>query len=185
MYSENEIPELEGTFKINKKHCFFCNKLVDIYFILTKDKLYFYSNKEKTKIYRLISRNLVLAINRRLRTENDKNKLSIYYLENENSNIIKEFKLKADNRFEMEKWISNLTKKIKPKRFVYTNTNDNYVLANDIFNFKNKSDFYVSLCNLEYILLKNKMRKFFEIYNDKNDYSNNENLNEDDSIILD
>jgi len=62
MYSENEIIELEGEL-INKKYCFCFNKMVNIYFSLTQDKLLFYSNKEKTKVWLSIDRNLVLAIN--------------------------------------------------------------------------------------------------------------------------
>ena len=163
----DSVEEIEGKFMTNSKSCFFCDKMIDVYFSLTKDKLIFYKNKEKTKIFMIISRNLVLAINRRMRTENDKNKLSIYYLEKEESNMIKELKLKADNRFEMEKWITTLNKIIKPKRFEFNLVFKNYVKSNDIFHFENKSQFYVSLCNLEYILLKYKMKMFFQYYNNK------------------
>ena len=182
--NENENPELEGKFKINKKYCFFCNKMVDVYFILTKQNLIFYKDKNKTKIHNIISRNLVLAINRRLRKEEDKCKLSIYYLESEASNIIKEIKLKAESRYDMEQWIIKLNKNINPKRFIFDINSKNYVKSNDIFHFKNETNFYVALCNLEYILLKKKMKTFFEIYknneaesmdiiiNDNTDYTN-------------
>ena len=66
--------EIEGNFKINTKSCFFCNKMVGIYFMLTKEYLIFYKDKDKKNIYKKINRNLVLAINRRLRNEKDKNK---------------------------------------------------------------------------------------------------------------
>ena len=165
MYSENEMIELEGEFKINKKYCFCCNKMVSIYFSLTQDKLLFYSNKEKTKVYISIDRNLVLAINRRMRKEKDRNKFSIYYLKDKNSYFIKELKLKTENRYEMERWISNLNKKIKPKRIVFDIYNNNYQKANDIFHFKNETNLYVAFCNLEYILLKNKMKIIFDTYN--------------------
>ena len=85
MYSENEIIELEGEFKINKKYCFCCNKMVNIYFSLAQDKLLFYSNKEKTKVWLSIDRNLVLAINRRLRKVKDRNKFSILIIFHLNS----------------------------------------------------------------------------------------------------
>ena len=75
----------------------------------------------------------------------------------------------------MEKWISKLNKKIKPKRIEFDSLSNNYVNSNDIFNFKNQSQFYVSLCNLEYILLKKKMENFFEIYKNKGDLVENEN----------
>ena len=185
MYSENETIELEGEFKINKKYCFCCNKMVNIYFSLTQDKLLFYSNKEKTKVCISIDRNLVLAINRRMRKEKDRNKLSIYYLKDKNSYFIKELKLKADNRYEMEKWIVNLNKKIKPKRIVVENYYNNYQKANDIFHFKNETNLYVAFCNLEYILLKTKMKIFFEIYNNnRSKISNIDSTDERDIIIV-
>ena len=159
--------ELEGKFQISKKTCFFCNKMVNLYFVLTKDKLIFYKDKIKSKIYKIIARNLVLAINRRLRREKDANKLSIYYLENPNSYMIKELKLKLDNRYEMEKWISILNKKIRPKRFEFPFTLKDYEKSNNIFHFKNETNFYVAICNLEYILLRNKMDNFFEYYKNK------------------
>ena len=159
--------ELEGNFQINKKTCLFCNKMVNIYFVLTKDKLIFYKDEKKTKIYKIINRNLVLAINRRLRREKDSNKLSIFYLENPNSYMIKELKLKSDNRYEMEQWIANLNKKIRPKRFEFPILFKNYENSNNIFHFKNQTNFYVALCNLEYILLRNKMHYFFEYYKNK------------------
>ena len=184
---ENDsVAEIEGKFMTNSKSCFFCDKMIDVYFSLTKDKLIFYKNKEKTKIFLIISRSLVLAINRRLRTENDKNKLSIYYLDNVKSNMIKELKLRADNRSDMEKWIITLNSKIKPKRCEFNITFKNYVKANDIFHFENKSQFYVSLCNLEYILLKNKMKMFFKYYNYK-DYNliiNNNDIEEKELIFI-
>ena len=177
--------ELEGNFQINKKTCFFCNKMVNLYFVLTKDNLIFYKDKNKTKIYRKINRNLVLAINRRLRREKDANKLSIYYLEDPKSYMIKELKLKSDNRYEMEKWIANLNKKIRPKRIEFPNLFKNYQKSNDIFHFENKTNFYVALCNLEYILLKNKMNDFFVYYKNKyknktipDDDTTNDNLDE-------
>ena len=183
MYSENEKIELEGEFKINKKYCFCCNKMVSIYFSLTQDKLLFYSNKEKTKVCISIDRNLVLAINRRMRKEKDRNKLSIYYLKDKNSCFIKELKLKAENRYEMERWISNLNKKIKPKRIVFENYYNNYQKANDIFHFKNETNLYVAFCNLEYILLKNKMKIIFDLYNNnKSKISNIDSTDERDLI---
>ena len=170
------VPELEGKFMVNKKYCFFCEKSVDIYFRLTKDNLEFYKNEEKNIIYKIIPRELVLGINRRWRKEKDKNFLSIYYLENRGSNMIKELKLKTETKSDMEKWIKQLNRKIKPKRYEFNIIFKNYVKSNDIFHFEDKSKFYVSLCNLEYILLKNKMKKFFE-YGQPNLINNNSSSN--------
>ena len=183
MNTNGTVPELEGKFQVNKKSCFCCNKMVDIYLSLDRDNLIFYKDKNKTKIDTIISRKLVLAINRRIREEKDKNKLSIYYLEDENSNIIKELKLKTETRFDMEKWILMLNKQIKPKRCEFNIINKNYVKSNEIFYFKNQKNFYVSLCNLEYILLKSKMKMFFELYKKKEaNLIINENLDEKDLI---
>ena len=178
--------ELEGNFKINKKTCFCCDKMVNLYFVLTKDNFIFYSDKKKTKIYKIITRNLVLAINRRLRREKDANKLSIFYLENPKSYMIKELKLKSDNRYEMEKWISILNKKIRPKRFEFPIILKNYEKSNNIFQFKNETNFYVALCNLEYILLRNKMNNFFEYYKNKYKIIQEDDITVDniDDIIL-
>ena len=173
--------ELKGEFLINKKYCFCCNKVITIYFFMTKDKLLFYYDNKKTKLYKEILRILVLAINRRFRTEEDKHKLSIYYLEQENSSIIKELKLKASTRNETDKWIHILNKKIKPKRFEFPNLSNNYAKANKKFNYKNNCDFYVELSKLEYILLKNKFRHIFEIYRNSPKYqisTNGSNENE-------
>ena len=157
--------ELNVEFKVDKKYCCCCNKTIAIYFVLTEDKLLFYKDKERTILYLEILTKLVLAINRRFRTEADKNKLSIYYLERETSLIIKELKLKASSKIDMEKWIYVLNKIIKPKRDKFHKIfSNNYVKSNDLFKFKDESNFYIALCNLEYILLKNKLRCIFDIY---------------------
>ena len=76
-------------------------------------------------------------------------------------------KLKTESRYDMEQWITKLNKNINPKRFKFDINSKNYVKSNDIFHFKNETNFYVALCNLEYILLKNKMKSFYEIYKNK------------------
>ena len=158
--------ELKGEFQINQKYCFCCNKTVNLYFFLTENKLLFYYDKERKKLYLEILRNLVLAINRRFRIQEDKNKLSIYYLEKENSLIIKELKIKASHRLIMDQWLYKLNKIIKPKRVIFPTLSNNYVKSNDIFKYKDNCNFYVALCKLEYILLKNKFRFIFDIYRD-------------------
>ena len=86
----------------------------------------------------------------------------------------------------MEKWISNLNKIIRPRRFEFPNLFKNYQKSNDIFHFKNQTNFYIALCNLEYILLKNKMNDLFIYYKNKyktipDDDTTNDNF---DDIIL-
>ena len=179
MQVKNEIfsdIELSGQFQINKKYCLCCNKKIQIYLFMTSEKLLFYYDINKTKKYAEILRKLVLAINRRFRTEEDKNNLSIYYLEKESSLIIKELKLQCSSRDDTEKWIYILNKTIKPKKVQFPNSSINYIKANNIYNFKNNCDLYVALSNLEYILLKNKLKDIFEIYR-KSTKNNNIHIN--------
>ena len=81
----------------------------------------------------------------------------------------------------MEKWIIVLNKKINPKKFIFNSLSNNYVNSNEIYNFKNETEFYVALCNLEYILLKKEMKNFFEYYKNREDnlfiYENNDDIN--------
>ena len=156
--------ELSGQFQIRKKYCLCCTKKIKIYLYLTNEKLFFYYDENKTKLFTEILRKLVLAINRRFRTNEDKHNISIYYLEKESSLIIKELKLQTTSRIETEKWINTLNKAIKPKRVQFPNSSDNYIKANNIFHFKNYCDFYVAMSKLEYILLKNRFKDIFEIY---------------------
>ena len=101
-------------------------------------------------------------------------------MENEKSNIIKELKLKTENRYDMEKWIIVLNKKIKPKRVIFNSLSNNYVNSNEIYNFKNETEFYVALSNLEYILLKKQIKNYFEYYKNIEDnliiFENNDNI---------
>ena len=156
--------ELSGQFQITKKYCLCCTKKIKIYLSLTQEKLLFYYDENKTKIYVEILKKLILAINRRFRTEEDKYNLSIYYLAKESSLIIKELKLQTTSRNDTEKWISVLNKNIKPKRVQFPNSSNNYIKANNIFHFKNYCDFYVAMSKIEYILLRNKFKDIFEIY---------------------
>ena len=156
--------ELSGQFQITKKYCLCCTKKIKIYLYLTNEKLFFYYDENKTKLFTEILRKLVLAINRRFRTNEDKHNISIYYLEKESSLIIKELKLQTTSRIETEKWINTLNKAIKPKRVQFPNSSSNYIKANNIFHFKNYCDFYVAMSKLEYILLKNRFKDIFEIY---------------------
>ena len=156
--------ELSGQFQITKKYCLCCTKKIKIHLYLTKEKLLLYYDENKKKIYTEILRKLILAINRRFRTVEDKHNISIYYLEKESSLIIKELKLQTTSRNDTEKWINTLNKTIKPKRVQFPNSSNNYIKANNIFHFKNYCDFYVAMSKLEYILLKNKFKDIFEIY---------------------
>ena len=170
-----EVIEKEGTFKYTQKRCCCCNKLIDLYFVLTKEKLLFYKDKEKNKLFLEINRDHVIAINKRQIDKYDVNKFSIYWQRPEEE-IIHEIKLKAKTRSETDSWIRNLRELIQPKRYEFKYDKENYIDANELFHFRDTKEFYIALCHLEYILLRNKMIDFFEYYRnkDKNVYNNND-----------
>ena len=164
----------EGTFKYTQKKCC-CNKLIDLYFVLTKDKLLFYKDKEKNKLFLQINRDHVIAINKRQIDKYDVNKFSIYW-QSPDEDIIHEIKLKARTRSETDSWIRNLRELINPKRYEFKYDKENYIDANELYHFRDTKEFYIALCHLEYILLRRKMMDFFEYYRskDKNAYNNND-----------
>ena len=169
-----EVIEKEGTLKYTQKRCC-CNKLIDLFFVLTKEKLLFYKDKEKKKLFLEINRDHVIAINKRQIDKYDVNKFSIYWQSPEEE-IIHEIKLKAKTRSETESWIRNLRELINPKRYEFKYDKENYIDANELYHFRDTKEFYIALCHLEYILLRNKMIDFFEYYRnkDKNLYNNND-----------
>ena len=169
-----EVIEKEGTLKYTQKKCC-CNKLIDLYFVLTKEKLLFYKDKEKNKLFLEINRDHVIAINKRQIDKYDVNKFSIYW-QSPDEDIIHEIKLKAKTRSETDSWIKNLRELIQPKRYEFKYDKENYIDANELFHFRDTKEFYIALCHLEYILLRNKMIDFFEYYRnrDKNVYNNND-----------
>ena len=169
-----EVIEKEGTLKYTQKKCC-CNKLIDLYFVLTKEKLLFYKDKEKNKLFLEINRDHVIAINKRQIDKYDVNKFSIYW-QRPDEEIIHEIKLKAKTRSETDSWIRNLRELIQPKRYEFKYDKENYIDANELFHFRDTKEFYIALCHLEYILLRNKMIDFFEYYRnrDKNVYNNND-----------
>ena len=169
-----EVIEKEGTLKYTQKKCC-CNKLIDLYFVLTKEKLLFYKDKEKKNLFLEINRDHVIAINKRQIDKYDVNKFSIYWQRPEEE-IIHEIKLKAKTRSETDSWIKNLRELIQPKRYEFKYDKENYIDANELFHFRDTKEFYIALCHLEYILLRNKMIDFFEYYRnkDKNVYNNND-----------
>ena len=169
-----EVIEKEGTLKYTQKKCC-CNKLIDLYFVLTKEKLLFYKDKEKKNLFLEINRDHVIAINKRQIDKYDVNKFSIYW-QRPDEEIIHEIKLKAKTRSETESWIRNLRELINPKRYEFKYDKENYIDANELYHFRDTKEFYIALCHLEYILLRNKMIDFFEYYRnrDKNVYNNND-----------
>ena len=169
-----EVIEKEGTLKYTQKKCC-CNKLIDLYFVLTKDKLLFYKDKEKNKLFLQINRDHVIAINKRQIDKYDVNKFSIYW-QSPDEDIIHEIKLKARTRSETDSWIRNLRELINPKRCEFKYDKENYIDANELYHFRDTKEFYIALCHLEYILLRNKMIDFFEYYKNRgqNVYNNND-----------
>ena len=175
----SEIIEMQGTFRYITKRCLCCcQKTLTILFNLTKDKLIFYEQPKK-KLFLEIPRSEVIAINKRQIDKNDIFKFSIYY-QRPNEDIIHELKLKTTGRKETDKWIKDLRNVLNPKRYEFKYDKENYIDANELFHFRDMKQFYIKLCHLEYILLRNYMKHFFEYYRNKK----NGNIENNDSLLF-
>ena len=177
--------EKEGKFRYFIKRCCCCEKMIVLHFVLTSDKLLFYEDENKIKLFLEIPREQVIAINKRQIDKHDVFKFSIYY-QNPNEEIIHEIKLKTTSRSETDKWIKDLRKLINPKRYEFKYDKENYIDANELYHFRDTKKFYLALCHLEYILLRNRMIDFFEFYRNRgnNDNNNDSMLFENDSERL-
>ena len=185
MYSENEKneQELKGKFRYMSKRCLCCcEKITTLLFELNPEKLIFQEEKNN-KIFLEIPRSQVIAINKRQIDKNDIFKFSIYY-QKPNEDIIHELKLKTTSRAETDRWIKDLRNALKPKRYEFKYDKDNYIDANELFHFRDMKKFYITLCHLEYILLRNHMKNFFEYYRNNKDLNNNI-INNDSNIFGD
>ena len=171
---DNAKPEKEGKFRYYIKRCCCCQKMIVLNFKLTSDKLLFYEDEDNTKFFLEIPREHVIAINKRQIDKNDVFKFSIYY-QNPNEDIIHEMKLKTTGRGETDKWIRDLRKLINPKRYEFKYDKENYIDANELYHFRDTKKFYLALCHLEYILLRNRMIDFFEFYRNRGNINNNNN----------
>ena len=166
--------EKEGKFRYFIKRCCCCEKMIVLHFVLTSDKLLFYEDENKIKLFLEIPREHVIAINKRQIDKHDVFKFSIYY-QNPNEDIIHEIKLKTTSRSETDKWIKDLRKLINPKRYEFKYDKENYIDANELYHFRDTKKFYLALCHLEYILLRNRMIDFFEFYRNRGNINNNNN----------
>ena len=186
MYSENEKSEqeLKGKFRYISNRCLCCcEKITTLLFDLTPEKLIFQEEKNN-KIFLEIPRSQVIAINKRQIDKNDIFKFSIYY-QNPNEDIIHELKLKTTSRAETDRWIKDLRNALKPKRYEFKYDKDNYIDVNEVYHFRDMKKFYLALCHLEYILLRNHMKNFFEYYRNNKDNWNNNIINNDSNIFGD
>jgi len=160
--SHQEI-EYEDHVKYSQKYFFCCNKLIRLDVVLTKTDLLLYSNEQKTKLFKKIPKQNIIAINKRQIDKNDVFKFSIYYqLKNETK--ITELKLKARNKSDTDKWIDLLRKNIHPKKYVFSYNKDTQEDASLLFPFTDTRKLYLSLCHLEYILHRRQMMEFYEYY---------------------
>ena len=175
----NTIIEKEGKLRYFVKRCLCCEKMIVLNFMLTQDKLLFYEDDKKTKLFLEIPRSHVIAINKRQIDKNDIFKFSIYY-QRPNEDIIHELKLKTTGRKETDKWIKDLRNVLNPKRYEFKYDKENYIDANELFHFRDMKQFYIKLCHLEYILLRNYMKHFFEYYRNKK----NGNIENNDSLLF-
>ena len=148
-------------------------------FILTKEKLLFYKDVKRTNLFLQIPRENVIAINKRQIDKHDIFKFSIYW-QNPNEDIINEIKLKTESRAKTDKWIKDLRRLINPKRYEFKYDKENYIDANELYHFRDTKKFYLALCHLEYILLRNRMIDFFEYYRNRG----NINTINNDSIMF-
>lgn len=179
--------ELDGLLEYyEKKLC--GEKLVPLYFYLTKNRLLFFKEKNKKNFFLSIKRDNVLAIRKVQKNIKDLFTFSIFYLEDKNSNEISEIKLKTKSQRDNDHWIKILREKISPKNFFesefFNNGNNikiskNYLGGDELFPFKDESEKYLKICHLEYIILIRKIKEFFYIYKKSNtNIDNNENSSE-------
>ena len=181
---ENPNVRLEGKFKYSQKRCCCCQKLIDLFFILTNEELLFYKDQQKKNKFLEIKRENVIAINKRQIDKYDVFKFSIYW-QNPNEDKINEIKLKTDSRYNTDRWIRDLRKIINPKRYEFKYDKENYIDANELYHFRDTREFYISLCKLEYIILRRRMINFFDYY--RNGNGNNDSMmfnNENDTERL-
>ena len=144
---EEENPELEGHFRYTINYCCCCTKLIELQFLLTKNFLIFYSDKEKKKLFLKIPRTSVIAINKRQIDKNDVFKFSIYY-QNPGDEEITEIKLKASNKADTDRWISTLRRFIQPKRYIFPYNQNIEKNAEELFPFKDTRKLYLAFCAL-------------------------------------
>ena len=166
---------IEGTFRYFVKRCICCEKMIVLYFTLTNEKLLFYEDGNKKKLFLEIPKSYIIAINKRQMDKNDVFKFSIYY-QNPNEDIIHEMKLKTNSRSETDRWVKDLRKLINPQRYEFKYDKENYIDANELYHFRDTKQFYLALCHLEYILLRNRMIDFFEFYKNKRTNNNDSML---------
>lgn len=166
---------------------------------MTSSHLEFYYDENYKRLFTSIARDSVIAINKRQLDRTDVYKFSIFYNNNHSHNNsissssntiipddIKELKLKTSSRNETDKWVHSLRDCLKPKRYQFQYDKDLYIDANTLFPSVDSKNFYIKLCHLEYILIKDKFLKFFEYYHAaKKNNNNKDKCNESDDIIID
>lgn len=169
------IVDVEGSFRYDMKNCFCCKKQVILYMELNKTSLTLFSDEIKHIVFLRIPRQSIVAINKRQIDRYDVFKFSLHYKTN-NSNIMKEIKLRARSRSDTDYWITTLRKIIQPKPYEFEYNSITEEKATLLFKYGDMKKFYISICHLEYILHKDSMKDFFRVYNNKrkiNDCNNN------------
>lgn len=166
---------------------------------MTSSHLEFYYDKEYRRLFTSIARDSVIAINKRQLDRTDVYKFSIFYHNNHSHNNslsssssntivpddIKELKLKTSSRKDTEEWVCLLRKYLNPKRYQFQYDKNLYIDANTLFPSVDSRNFYIKLCHLEYILIKDKFSKFFEYYHAAKNNNNNNKCNESGDTIID
>lgn len=155
---------IENKFRYTKTNCCCCSKLIDIYLIYDHTNLTIYTDQNRSKILVQIPKDDIVCINKRQIDKNDVYKFSIHYYGANRK--LKEIKLKANSRSEMNNWIKRLREVIKPTPYDVKPENG-YQTGTLNFNIKDSKKFYITLCHLEYILCRPQFKSFFDYYRKK------------------
>ena len=169
----------EGKFRYLRKNFFCCSKLIEIFFVLTKDDLLFFEDEKKQILFLKIPRNEVIAINKRQIDRTDVFKFSIHY-QRTGEKKFREIKLKTNGRGNCDAWIKILRELINPKKYEFVYDQKMFEDVNKTQYFFDNKKLYINMCHLEYILLRNKMTYFFQYYYNLK----NKNIQKDNNAVV-
>lgn len=78
-------------------------------------------------------------------------------------NELAELKLRCKGRNQLEQWLAKFSTVIQPTPFPFVYNTDKYDDASVLFPIKDTQQFYLKTSNLEYILCKWDMVRFFKV----------------------
>ena len=180
--NKNDPIVVSGLFGYKKTNFFCCSKLVNINLFITK-KRFILKFDESNNEFLNISRDKIIAINKRQLTKDDVFKISIHYIASNDIEDIKEVKIKTLSRLDTDKWIEILTNEIIPKKYEFSYDKELYEDLSKSTDFFNIKDLYITMSHLEYILSRRKFIEFFDLYKIKYKKNNNYINNFEDNFI--